>query len=259
VSTLRTTLIPLLFAGLALACGASQGGRNLSYGDNAREAYAAAMEDFRGGDCLNAEPAFRKLRRKYSYTRYAALSELRIADCMLEQDKHTEAIAAYRRFVRNRPSHGEVPYARFKIAEAYFKQVPDEWLLSPPAHERDQGPTREALRQLRRFILDFPDDGRLGEANQMVRRSLDLLAHHELYVAEFYLDRDHPQAAILRLTTLLETYRGSGIVPQAMLLLGRTHLSMSDQGAAREAFQELVERFPESGYADQARGYLARL
>lgn len=241
------------------ACGGSQAGENLSYGENAEAAYEAALADFRDGDCLDAEPAFRAVRREFPYSRFAALAELRIADCKMEQGEYQTAIQAYRQFVRNRPSHAEVPYAAFKIAEAHFRQIPDEWLLSPPAHERDQGPTKEALRQLRRFVLDHPEDERVDDAQEMARKALELLARHELYVAEFYLDREEPRAAIGRLRTLLTAYEGSGVEPEAMLLLGRTYLELRDRDQARQAFQQLLERYPASGHATQARSYLDEL
>ena len=246
-------------ATFAAACGGSQQGEGLSYGDNARHAYDEAMEDFADEDCLDAEPAFRDIRRKYPYSRFAALAELRVADCQFIQAKYAEAIQAYRQFVRRRPAHAEVPYAHFRIAESYFEQIPEDWLLAPPAHERDQGPTRDALRQLRRFIVDYPEDPRLPLANDMARQALALLATHELYVARFYLDRDHPEAAIGRLRTLLNSYEGSGVEPEAMLLLGRTYLHMRDGAMARRTFAELKERYPRSGYAEQANRYLAEM
>lgn len=241
------------------ACGGTQNGRNLSYGESAQAEYEAAMSDFRDEDCLDAEPAFRRVRREYPYSRFAALAELRIADCKQMQQQYPEAIQAYRQFVRNRPSHQHVAYARFKIAESHYLQIPDEWLLSPPAHERDQGPTKEALRQLRRYILDFPEDERVDKAQEMVKKALALLARHELYVAEFYLDRDQPRAAVGRLRTLVVAYEGSGVEPEALLLLGRTYLELRDRASARQAFQRLIQRFPQSGYASQARSYLDEL
>jgi outer membrane protein assembly factor BamD len=244
----------------AAACGGDQGPRRgTSYGDNARAAYESAMEEFEDEDCLEAEPAFRTVRRDFPYSRYAALAELRIADCLLMQDKHAEAIAAYRRFVRNRPSHDEIPYARYKIAQAYYEQIPSEFFLSPPAEQLDQGATREALRQLRRFILDFPDDSRVEDANGMVREALRMLAQHELYVADYYLGEGHPEAAIMRLETLLRSYTGSGVEPEAMLLLARVHMRMRQKDEARGVLEELIERYPRSGHAEQARRYLAEL
>ena len=249
-----------LFLGLVFiaGCGASQNTRALSYGENARRSYENAFHAFEDRDCLTAQPLFRRIRSEYPYSRYAALSELRIADCSLIQNQHTEAIRAYRSFVRHRPAHAEVPYARYKIAEAYYRQIPNDFFLSPPPHERDQSPTRNALRQLRRFLLDHPESELAEEAREMVRGSLAMLARHELYVAEFYLGRDHPQAAVGRLRHLLDVYEGSGIEAQALLLLGRVFLHMREVRDARRTFEELIERFPESGYAVQAAEFLRR-
>jgi outer membrane protein assembly factor BamD len=178
---------------------------------------------------------------------------------MVMSGKYQEAIQAYRQFARFRPSHGEVPYARYKMAEAYFKQIPSDWLLSPPVHELDQGPTREALRQVRRFVLDFPDDRRVADAQSMARQALAILARHELYVAHFYLDQDRPQAAIGRLSGLLSSYEGSAIEAEVMLLLGRTYMQVRDRARARETFQGLMERYPNSGHAREAQSYLEEL
>lgn len=256
----RFTVLALGFLALAAVpgCGANQNTRALSYGENARRSYENAFHAFEDGDCLTADPLFRRIRSEYPYSRYAALAELRIADCHVVQSQYTQAVRAYRAFIRHRPAHEDVPYARFKIAEAYYRQIPGDFFLSPPAHQRDQTPTRNALRQLRRFLLDHPDDEHAERAREMVRGSLAMLAQHELYVAEFYLNRDHPLAAVGRLRRLLDVYEGSGVEPRALLLLGRVFLHMREVRDAQRTFEELVERFPESGYAEQAREFLRR-
>ena len=240
---------------LPLGCATTQ--KTGNYADDARREYELAMESFEDEDCISAEPLFKRIRANYPYTRYAALSELREADCLVIQDKPAEAIEIYQRFARVRASHEEVPYARFKAAEAQFAQIPEDWLLAPPAHERDLRAARDALRDLRRFLLDFPDDPRVPQAAKMEQQALQLLAKHELYVAEFYLDRDYPEAAVVRLNALLATYEGSGFEPDAMLLMGRTQLMLKDRTSAHATFRELIARYPKSGSAVQAERFLA--
>lgn len=249
----------LLLAPMVAACGGAQQPAELPPGGEAELAYDRAYAKVQDGGCLDAEPKLQEIRREYPFSRFAALAELRLADCLLDQDKPLEAIQAYRQFVRTRPSHPEIPYARFQIALAHYKQVPSEWLLSPPAHERDQTPTREALRQLRRFLLDHPDDERAERARELADEALQMLAQHELYVARFYLNRDHPEAAVARIRTMLRVYQGSGIEPQALLLLGRTHLKARSRDEARATFLEVVERFPDSDEAVEARAFLGEL
>lgn len=216
------------------------------------------MEDF-DGNCIEAEPQFRKIRRRFSYSRYAALAELRIADCMMQDSRFAEAVEAYSRFARQRPAHPDLGYARFRIAEAYVEQIPGDWFPSPPAEERDQAPTRKALDAIRDFLLDFPNDPRAPRATEMAKEALALLARHELYVANYYLDRDHPQAAIGRLNVLLAAYGGSGVEPEALILLGRTHLSMNQRTEARAAFQRVIDEYRTSTFVAQARAYIADL
>jgi outer membrane protein assembly factor BamD len=244
-----------LSLGFAAACATTQ--KTGSYTEDARIAYEKAMEAFENEDCITAEPLFRDIRANYPYTRYAALSELREADCLAVQDKHVEAIEIYERFARVRASHESVPYARFKAAESQFEQIPSEWFMSPPAYERDMRAARDALKDLRRYLLDFPYDENVDKAAKMEKKTLELLAKHELYVADFYLTRDHPEAAIHRLTGLLQTYEGSGYEPQAMLLMGRTLLMLKDRPRAHATFRELIARYPQSGSAVQAERFLA--
>jgi outer membrane protein assembly factor BamD len=144
-------------------------------------------------------------------------------------------------------------------ANATFEQIPGEWLLSPPAYERDQHFAQESLRLLRRFALDYPSDPLLPRAQKMAADALRLLAAHEFYVANFYFDRDHPRAAAGRLNTLLRSYPGSGYEPRALYLLGRSYAEMKDEKSARRAFEELVARYPGDELAGKAKGELAEL
>jgi len=239
---------------LLLGCGGASSLGHLGYGDRAQAAYAAALSDFYDDDCLLAEPAFGEVRRQFPYSRFAALSELRVADCQFREAKYPEAIQSYRQFIRYRPSHPEVPYAYFQTALAHYEQIPADWLLSPPAYERDQHFTQESLRLFRRFILDNPEDPLVGRAQAMVREAVAMLAQHEFYVANFYSDLDRPKAAVGRLRTLLRSYPESGLDAAALLLLGETYLELSDARRARAAFEELVDRYPKSDEAERARG-----
>jgi outer membrane protein assembly factor BamD len=241
------------------ACASSSKRGALNYGDNARKAYADALDDFYDDDCMQADQAFRSVRKQYPYTRFAALAELRVADCLYHESKYAESIQAFEAFVRYRPSHIEVPYARFMVALCQFEQIPSEWLLSPPAYEREQHFTHEALRALRRFIVDYPNDPLAARAERMAQRAVRLLAAHELYVAHFYLDRAHPLAAIGRLRTLITTYPTSGYEPEALLLLGETYLSLKDRSQAKRAFQEIPQRFPNSTFVAAAKRHLTQL
>jgi len=250
---------------LAMACGggsasgSGSGRKMLDPDDDARTGYEKALLDFRRGDCLSAEPMFREIRRDFPYSRFAALAELRIGDCQFKNEAYPEAIQTYRQFVRIRPSHKEIPYARFRIAEAYYNQIPGGWFMTPPAAERDQSAARDALIQLRRFVVDYPEDQRVPDAHKLMEECMALLAAHELYVARFYLKRDAYRGVISRLKGLIASYPGSGVEAQALLLLGEVYLKTNEVEAARQTLNEIVQRFPDSGEAKKARTLLGKI
>ena len=249
-------LAPVALATALAACGGAQQQGALSYSETARRDYERALAAFEDDDCLTATPLLQNVRSQYPYSRYAALAELRLADCELSQQHFTEAIRGYRAFIRQRPAHPEIDTANYSIARAYFQQIPQDFFLSPPPEERDQAATRSALRVVRRFLVDYPESEHVADAERIERQVVDLLARHELYVANYYLARDQPTATISRIQVLLDQYDTSRIVPEALLLMGRTYLHMREQRNARLAFGELVDRFPQSGVAVQARSYL---
>jgi len=259
----RSVLASLL--ALAMACGGGAtvkkdgNKRMLAPDDDARSGYEKALLDFRRGDCLSAEPMFREVRQEFPYSRFAALAELRIGDCQFQNEAYPEAIQTYRQFVRIRPSHKEIPYARFRIAEAYYNQIPGGWFMTPPPAERDQSAARDALIQLRRFVVDYPDDPRVPQANELMDKCMGLLAAHELYVARFYLKRDAYRGVISRLKGLIASYPGSGVEREALLLLGEVYLKTKEVDAARETLSEIVQRFPDSDEAKRARSLLGKL
>ena len=249
-------LAPVALVVALAACGGGQQQGTLSYSESARRDYERALAAFEDDDCLTAAPLLQNVRSQYPYSRYAALAELRLADCELSQQHYTEAIRGYRAFIRQRPAHPEIDTANYSIARAYFQQIPQDFFLSPPPEERDQAATRSALRVVRRFLADYPESEHVEEAQRIERQVVDLLARHELYVANYYLARDQPAATIARVQVVLDQYDTSRMVPEALLLMGRTYLHMREPRNARLAFGELVDRFPRSGVAVQARGYL---
>ena len=256
---LRTLPVLLLLAWPSGCAAPTKTSKTPAYGDDARATYEKALLAFRRDDCITAEPLFRRVRQEFPYSRFSGLAELRLADCKYKDKKFSEAISAYRQFLRGHPSHKQVPYARFRVAESYFKQIPSGWFMTPPSYERDQSATRDALIQLRRYVVDFPRDDRVPEAKQMIEKCLKVLGDHEMYVARFYLRRDAYQGVISRLKGLLASYAGSGLEPAALLLLGRVYLKADDPEGAREAFFELVDRFPDSKQAKEARPMLKKL
>jgi outer membrane protein assembly factor BamD len=239
----------------------------LGYTADAKRAYEAAMEEFTAHDWIEATALMREVKRKYSYSKYARLAELRIADADLAQEKYADAVREYRQFVHDhRSDPDEVSYARSKIAESEYSQIGESILLAA-SEERDQAVVYDAYKELRGYVHDYPDSKESKHMRDLLTEVTGRLVKHELYVARFYLQRSNYEAAVLRILYALRNFApgldsarpgepGSGLEPEALLLLGETYLKMHKWGDARAQFEIIVRRYQDSGLILAARNFL---
>lgn len=260
-------------AGGVVACDNTQPKTALGYTADAKRAYDQAMIEFDAHNWIEAQALMREVKRKYSYSKYARLAELRIADADYEQEKFAEAIREYRQFVHDhRSDPDEVSYARSKIAEAQYAQI-SESLLLPTADERDQAVIIDAYKELKSFVHDYPNAKESKKIRELLADVTARLMRHELYVARFYLNRDNFEAAVLRIQYAMRTFADgpqiksatdpnaaepidSGLEAEALLLLGEVYLKMHKYGDARESFIVLKRDYPKSPLTFQAQNYL---
>jgi outer membrane protein assembly factor BamD len=225
------------------------------YQEEARVAYDEAVAAYLDEDWEAAVRLLGEVRRDFSYTRYARLAELRLADAAFRQEKYAEATAAYKSFARDYPSDPEVPYARYRIVRAQFLQSGSS-IFQPPLEERDLSAVQGAYAALQAFLSDYPDYHRRVELDYMLEVVTGVLVRHELYVARFYLKRDEYPPAIERVQYALSRYQSSGLEPEAVTLMGETYLKMRDRANAVAAFQRVLAEYPASSFAVPARRFL---
>src|SRR3984957_18863672 len=199
-------VVAVLLASAVCACGNEEPKTALGYTENAKRAYDAAMEEFKAHNWIEAQGLFREVKRKYSYSKYARQAELRIADADVEQEKLPDAIREYKEFVHAHRSETEdCIYARSKMAEATFAEIPESFLM-PASEERDQAPVIDAYKELRSFLEEYPEAKPAPRMRELLGNVTARLVRHELYVARFYLKKDNYDAAVARIQYALRTY-----------------------------------------------------
>lgn len=238
--------------------GSSKATKGVSYRETARANYKKGLAELKDDNFPEAIKYFTFVKNKFPFSRYATLAELGIADTHYAQEKYLEAIDAYKMFIKFHPIHPKVEdgYVSYRICQAYMEQIPSDWFLVPPSFEKDQSSTKDAMRELRAFVRNFKSSKYLPKVQDLYRRCIRRLADHELYVAQFYLERDKPKATILRLETLLKRYPDAGVDPKVMLLLGQTYLKLDEKEKAKATFANLIRKYPKDAYSAKARLYL---
>jgi outer membrane protein assembly factor BamD len=224
----------------------------VNYSSTAKQNYEKGLAELKDENYPEALKYFQFVRAKSPFSKYAALAELAMADTQFARGNYTEAADSYKQFIRLHPTNEKVSdgYAAFRVGECAYKDMPDDVWLLPPSYEKDQSAVGDTLRELDDFVKKYPDSPYVLKAQPLRREALKRLVDHEVYVARFYLDRDYPKAAAMRIEGAIRRYPGSGREPELLLTLGQTYLHMGEAARARDTFERVVREF---GDAEQAR------
>ena len=246
---------------LALLLAGRQAVAAAAPAEAAQALYQQAVELQFAGQLPEADKLLESLRSRHPYSRFAALAELRLADGHRLGGKPQQAIEAYRAFIKFHPQHSQCDYARLQIAESYFETLPKDWGVLPPSAEKDQ----DAARRARVAYDEF-----LQHAGPQVAGSIPLatahrgacsrrLADHELYVAQFYLRRQHYGAAAHRAELVLQHYRALGLDDEALWVAGQARAALGEAAQARLHLDQLLASHPHSPRVKAARTLRAAL
>lgn len=253
----KTILLAAILA-TGAGCATSDEAKSVTYSLTAKQNYEKGLGELKNENYQEASRFFSFVKQKFPFSKYAVLAELALADTQYERTNYQEAIDAYKNFLRLHPTHEKVEdgYVAFRICECYVKEMPDDFFLVPPSYEKDQTSVHDALRELNDFLDKYPDSTYLKQAQADRREVLQRLIEHEVYVARFYLERDAPQAAILRLEGALKRYPDSGREAELLLALGETQLQMGKAIEAKQNFEKIMNSYGQSHQAQRAELFL---
>jgi outer membrane protein assembly factor BamD len=150
------------------------------------------------------------IKTQHPYSFYATPAELLQADVLYLQENYIEAAAAYLLFRDFHPRHERMPYVVFRIAESYFKQIPD-------TIDRDLEPALEALKYFDEVLQKYPDSSYKLTAEKRMSKAKKMLRQKDLYVADFYFKTKEYSAARYWYLDILENHQDVKTRKRAML------------------------------------------
>ncbi len=195
--------------------------------------------------------SWEKVREGFYSPELNALADLNIAQNYFTAERYIEAAAAYEDFLKQYPLDKNVPSALYHLGLSYQREI-----LSP---DRDQTFTKNAIATFQTLLNRYPEFPEAQGVRQMIRENRERLAAHELYIGAFYLRTGHPGAAAVRLENLLSRHEDFPQRPEAYFQLGKAYLKSENRPRATEVFKTLIDRYPETEFAEDAREILLQL
>jgi len=259
----RCTTLLTLAVTLAAGCGGNDGRIPTDVVDPDRYLFEQGQAALEEGDWFDARQYFGQIIDNYPGSTRRAAAKLGVADSFFgEHSVESLVLAAneYSEFLRFYPTHQRADYAQYRLAMTSFEQM--------RAPERDQTDTRNALRELERFLAAYPRSDLLPEVETKWREARSRLSEAVYLVGRHNLRRGAYRGAWSRFEEILADdpeYPGRDLVyfylaeTWAKSDTNNREVDQANRMRAIEYLERLLAEFPESEKHGEAAERLERL
>ena len=192
---------------------------------------------------------YSKIRTDHPFTPLMTQVELKIADAYYLNKQYPEAINGFKEFQSMHPNNENIPFVILRLGQAHFDQF--------TTTDRDQKNTEIAKSYFETVVTNYPNSPQAAEARAKLGKALDYLAEHEFNIAQFYLTQEKYAAARDRFEEIIRKYRSTPTAVKSLFYLGESYRLEKNPARAALAYEALLQHYPDSKFAAEARTQLA--
>jgi outer membrane protein assembly factor BamD len=200
--------------------------------------FKEAQELIQAERFILATEKLNQIKTQHPYSFYATPAELLQADVLFSQENYVEAAASYLLFRDFHPKHEKIPYVVYRIAESYYKQIPD-------TIDRDLEPAVEAIKYYDEVIQKYGDTSYAKDAKKRIDKCFGMLRQKDQYIADFYFKTKEWSAARYWYLDMLENHKDEKTRNHAMLRTVEASRKLKEWDACRdysEKFLQVVDK-----------------
>lgn len=249
---------PLLLLAAALAVGCAHGGEPdiATLASNSDQViWEAGQKAVEKHNWESARQHFKRIIEGFPQSELGPAVRLALADSYAKEGgtaNYVLAASEYRQFLTLYPSHPRSDYAQFQVGECFFKQ------RNGP--DRDQTQTGKALDEYQRLLELYPSSSYVESARERIVACRQSLARSEFLVGYFYQrTRQAHRAAIGRYEHVLSEYPDYRQLDEVLYRLAECLCLTGRPAEARPQLARLLDSYPQSAFADEARKMAAEL
>lgn len=189
------------------------------------QAYNEGLKEFEKGDIFFATKKFNEVELLYPQSVWASRSILMSAYAYYSQMYFNDAIYELERFLDKYKNHINTDYAYYMLAVCHYNQIVDE--------KRDLGEIAKAKKYFTLLINDYPNTDFSEDAQFKLELIEEILASKELYLANYYLDREKWIPAMNRYKKIVNDYDTTIFIEEALYRLVELNYKLGLVGEAK--------------------------
>lgn len=208
--------------------------------------YLAAKDALASGQCSGAIEHYERLQTRYPFGPYAAQAQLELAYCHFKSEDPASALGAIDRFLQLNPTHVHTDYAYYLRGLTNFnigRGIAARIIARDPS-QRDPGAALTSFKDFSTLIQEFPKSRYVEDAELRMRHLRNILAQHEVNVANFYMRRGAFVAAANRARHVVENFQQTPAMPEALVLLAKSYKVLEMNQLSDDALRVLELNYP---------------
>ena len=222
-----------------------------------RELFIVATREIRKKRFDVGRLLFQTIITTYPDSPYLPMAKLAVADSFFLEGSTSgliQAIAAYQDWLTFFPTHPLADRVVLKIGESEMRQI--------GLPDRDATRAKRAEVRLKALLQQYPNSILKKEAEERLSQVQNNLGLHNLYIANYYYTLSVSQGksglkgAQSRYAEILEKYPNFGYMDEALYKLAVTYMSEEETDQAARYFQQIVRDFPNSEYVAKSKEQL---
>lgn len=248
-------IIPIASLSLFMAaCSTSTDPSEAYKGESAEQIFQKGEEALRDKNYQEAIKRFEALDVQYPLGRNTEIAQLQIIYAYYMSSEYASAESAADRFVHSHPTNPHVDYAYYMrgLSNYYQNLGVFERVFAVNLATRDLVQIKKSYNDFADLYKSFPKSPYAPAAHQYMIYLRNILAGHELDVAQYYYSRDAYVAAANRANLLVRHYEGAPTVPDALVLMVKSYRKLRMVQDMNETLEVLRYNYPNSKYVEQA-------
>ena len=223
-------------------------------GETAQQIFTKGESELRGNGYSEAIKRFEALDVQYPYDRNNETAQLHIIYAYYMSSDYASAEAAANRFVHAYPTSPHADYAYYmRGLSNYFQNMGVfEKIFAVDLATRDLSQVKKSYADFAEVVQIYPNSYYAPAAHQYMVYLRNLLANHELEVAQYYYGRGAYVASADRANIVVRQFQGAPAVPQALVIMVKSYRKLHVTKAENDALQVLQYNYPNSTYVKDA-------
>lgn len=233
-------------AALLSACSTSTDPSDLYKDETEHQIFQKGKSALQDKSYSEASKRFEALSVQYPFGPETQRADLYIIYAYYQKEEFALASAAANKFIHNYPTDPNVDYAYYMrgLSDYYQNMGFLERIFAVDLATRDLTQLQKSFVDFKELVMKFPNSPYAPSAQQYLVYLRNVIADHELEVAQYYYSRRAYVAAANRASDVVSHYEGTPAVPKALVVMAQSYHALGMAKQEQDARTMLAYNYP---------------